>query len=133
MNIKFECFCGQPIEVNSSSEGQEFRCPYCGTKLVVPRISSSLFPQNTIHPPVSTINQDPPKKVKVFLRRDFDVGYLLLLIGLIVIVGSLVMETSIETSFGSVNNLGLMADRQNGLIVGFGSMVVGLLMINNKK
>lgn len=35
-NIHFECVCGQPIEVNAEAAGQEFRCPGCGEKLVVP-------------------------------------------------------------------------------------------------
>jgi DNA-directed RNA polymerase subunit RPC12/RpoP len=36
-DIHLECnFCGQPIEVNAEAAGQEFRCPGCGEKLVVP-------------------------------------------------------------------------------------------------
>lgn len=36
-DIHFECnSCRQPIEVNVEAVGQEFRCPGCGEKLVVP-------------------------------------------------------------------------------------------------
>jgi len=36
-DVHFECqFCRQPIEVNAEAAGQEFRCPGCGQKLVVP-------------------------------------------------------------------------------------------------
>lgn len=39
-DVHFECSkCRQPIEVNSEAAGQEFRCPGCGEKLVVPEIS----------------------------------------------------------------------------------------------
>jgi DNA-directed RNA polymerase subunit RPC12/RpoP len=38
--IHFECnACRQPIEVNVEAVGQEFRCPGCGEKLVVPEVS----------------------------------------------------------------------------------------------
>jgi hypothetical protein len=39
--IHFECnVCHQPIEVNVEASGQEFPCPGCGGKLVVPGISA---------------------------------------------------------------------------------------------
>lgn len=39
--IHFECnACRQPIEVNAEAVGQQFRCPGCGEKLVVPEISN---------------------------------------------------------------------------------------------
>lgn len=39
--IHFECnACHQPIEVNADAAGQEFRCPGCGGKLVVPGTSN---------------------------------------------------------------------------------------------
>ena len=39
-DIHFEChLCKQPVEVNAEAVGQEFRCPGCGEKLVVPEIS----------------------------------------------------------------------------------------------
>lgn len=35
--IHFECLqCHQPIDVNADAAGQEFRCPSCGSSLVVP-------------------------------------------------------------------------------------------------
>ena len=38
-DIHFECnLCGQPIEVNSEAVGQDFRCPGCGGKIVVPEV-----------------------------------------------------------------------------------------------
>lgn len=40
-DIHFECnACRQPIEVSAEAGGQEFRCPSCGGKLVVPEISN---------------------------------------------------------------------------------------------
>ncbi|HEX3625001.1 MAG TPA: DUF4236 domain-containing protein [Verrucomicrobiae bacterium] len=41
-DIHFECnACRQPIEVNVEAVGQEFRCPGCGGKLIVPEASCS--------------------------------------------------------------------------------------------
>ena len=38
-DIHFECnWCGQPIEVNCEAVGQEFRCPGCGAKIIVPEL-----------------------------------------------------------------------------------------------
>ncbi len=34
-NIKFDCPCGQSIEVNSDARGQSFNCPSCGRELTV--------------------------------------------------------------------------------------------------
>src|ERR1022692_831476 len=43
MDIRFECHsCGQSIEVNTQSGGQEFRCPSCGVGLVVPTVITSV-------------------------------------------------------------------------------------------
>ena len=38
-------------------------------------------------------------------------------------------DTSVESGVGRVNNLGLMADRQNGIIIGIGLGVVGTIML----
>lgn len=37
-NIKFDCSCGQSIEVNSDAGGQHFNCPSCGRELTVPQM-----------------------------------------------------------------------------------------------
>jgi hypothetical protein len=51
MNIKFDSFCGQPIEVNSDASGQKFNCPSCGTSLTVPTVKGML-PTPIPQPPV---------------------------------------------------------------------------------
>lgn len=38
-------------------------------------------------------------------------------------------DASVESGYGRVNNLGLMADRQNGIIIGIGLAVVGAIML----
>lgn len=35
---KFECKCGQSIEVNSDAAGQTFNCPSCNVELTVPNL-----------------------------------------------------------------------------------------------
>jgi hypothetical protein len=56
-------------------------------------------------------------------------GALLLIAGLaITAYFFLAYDTSVESGVGRVNNLGLMADRQNGIIIGIGLGVVGAIM-----
>ena len=58
------------------------------------------------------------------------IGILLLLGGLVVAAYFfLAFDTSVESGIGRVNNLGLMADRQNGIIIGIGLGVVGAIML----
>lgn len=58
------------------------------------------------------------------------IGILLLVCGLAVAAYFfLAFDTSVESGMGRVNNLGLMADRQNGIIVGIGLSVVGTIML----
>jgi hypothetical protein len=57
-------------------------------------------------------------------------GILLLLGGLAVAAYFfLAFDTSVQSGMGRVNNLGLMADRQNGIIIGIGLGVVGTIML----
>jgi hypothetical protein len=61
------------------------------------------------------------------LRR---VGILLLLAGLLVTAFFFFgFDTSVESGLGRVNNLGLMADRQNGILIGLGLAIVGTIML----
>jgi hypothetical protein len=61
------------------------------------------------------------------LRR---VGILLLLAGLVVTAYFFFgFDTSVESGVGRVNNLGLMADRQNGILIGLGLAIVGTIML----
>lgn len=41
----------------------------------------------------------------------------------------LAFDASVESGYGRVNNIGLMADRQNGIIIGIGLGVVGTIML----
>jgi len=41
----------------------------------------------------------------------------------------LAFDESVESGYGRVNNLGLMADRQNGIIIGIGLGIVGTIML----
>jgi hypothetical protein len=42
----------------------------------------------------------------------------------------LAFDTSVESGVGRVHNIGLMADRQNGIIIGIGLSVVGTILIS---
>jgi len=57
-------------------------------------------------------------------------GVLLLIAGLAVSgYFFFAFDASVESGYGRVNNLGLMADRQNGIIIGIGLGIVGAIML----
>lgn len=77
---------------------------------------------------VATPNFSPSQPSGGSGLRTF--GILLLLGGLAVAAYFfLAFDTSVESGMGRVNNLGLMADRQNGIIIGIGLSVVGTIML----
>ncbi|WP_190300812.1 hypothetical protein [Pseudomonas chlororaphis] len=55
-------------------------------------------------------------------------GILAIVLGVIVMLGAMVMDVSVPAGMGRVNNLGLMADRQNYTIIGGVLLIAGLLM-----
>jgi hypothetical protein len=55
-------------------------------------------------------------------------GWLLMAIGVIGAVFSMMMDTSVASSFGSINNLGLMKDQQNYLILSCAIGIAGLAL-----
>ena len=55
-------------------------------------------------------------------------GVFLILLGIIGLVASLGMDTSVETGFGRVNNLGLMQERQNFIMIACLVIGIGTLM-----
>lgn len=76
-----------------------------------------------------TTNVDAPgdKRNSVALRN---LGVVLLCVGAAVAAYFfLVFDTSVESGSLRVNNLGLMADRQNGILVGIGLSVVGAILL----
>lgn len=86
--------------------------------------SQQSFGVNTPVPPAPS----PPADRSSSGLRTF--GVLLLIAGLAVAgYFFLGFDTSVESGVGRVNNLGLMADRQNGIIVGIGLGVVGTIML----
>lgn len=57
-------------------------------------------------------------------------GWILLIVGLIWLFSALNMDVSVATGYGSrVNNIGLMASKQNHIIIGAFITLCGLLMI----
>ena len=58
------------------------------------------------------------------------IGILLLLAGLVVTAFFFFgFDTSVDSGVGRVNNLGRMADRQNGILIGLGLAIVGTIML----
>lgn len=89
------------------------------------QVQSELSRQIHEHQPSFNV---PEKKEGSSGLRTF--GALLLIVGLaIAAYFFLAFDTSVESGAGRVNNLGLMADRQNGIIVGIGLGVVGTIML----
>lgn len=55
-------------------------------------------------------------------------GYFVLVVGLLCIVGALAMDVSVSSGTGRVNNIGLMAERQNFILIGGVLLLVGVIM-----
>lgn len=55
-------------------------------------------------------------------------GYLVLVVGMLCIVGALAMDVSVSSGAGRVNNIGLMAERQNFILIGGLMLLVGVIM-----
>ena len=58
--------------------------------------------------------------------RNF--GYFVLVVGMFCIVGALAMDVSVSSGVGRVNNIGLMAERQNLILIGGLMLLVGVIM-----
>lgn len=56
-------------------------------------------------------------------------GFLVIVIGIIVMIAATTMDVSVPSGLGRVNNLGLMADRQNYTLIGGVFLIAGLLMV----
>ena len=56
-------------------------------------------------------------------------GYLVLVLGVLGLIAALNMDVSVSSGFSRVNNLGLMAERQNYTIVAGLAVLVGLIMV----
>lgn len=55
-------------------------------------------------------------------------GVIAVIVGALMLIGALVMDVSVPSGLGRVNNLGLMAERQNYTIIGGILLIVGILM-----
>ena len=99
------------------------RCPDCGREVsdVAPACPGCGRPIQAASPPVAA--------KKGGTTSGEVLGSLLFLGG---VAGALYyyefFKTTVETTFGTVNNLGLMQDRQNGLLISGGIAVVGLVL-----
>lgn len=89
------------------------------------RLESLQSKSQNEHPPIHPL---PPADKGSSGLRTFGV---LLLIGGLAVTGYFFLgyDTSVESGIGRVNNLGLMADRQNGIIIGIGLAVIGTIML----
>lgn len=58
--------------------------------------------------------------------RNF--GYFVLVVGMLCMVGALAMDVSVSSGAGRVNNIGLMAERQNLILIGGLMLLVGVIM-----
>ncbi|PKH22144.1 hypothetical protein BI292_14865 [Pseudomonas sp. 43NM1] len=56
-------------------------------------------------------------------------GIWVLVLGVLAVFGAMVMDVSVPSGVGRVNNLGLMAERQNFTLIGGVMLIIGLLMI----
>ncbi|MEY2482372.1 MAG: Double zinc ribbon [Verrucomicrobiota bacterium] len=107
--------CGHPVaKMDASSSVRKIKCPYC-------------------HKESATDVDVCPhchKRIAPFSWSDTSGLDTLLIVGGIILSAYFwfFYDTSVSTSFGSVNNIGLMQNRQLGLIVGIGLAIAGVIM-----
>lgn len=56
-------------------------------------------------------------------------GIIALAIGAFLLTGAMIMDVSVPTDIGRVNNFGLMAERQNYTVIGGILLIAGLIMV----
>lgn len=56
-------------------------------------------------------------------------GVAVLVVGVFVVLGAMIMDVSVPSGIGRVNNIGLMSERQNYTIIGAVLSIAGLLML----
>ena len=56
-------------------------------------------------------------------------GVVVLVVGVFVVLGAMMMDVSVPSGVGRVNNIGLMAERQNFTLIGAVLSIAGLLML----
>jgi hypothetical protein len=116
--------CGQTSLYARNTAMMQLRCKHCATPLAQPLIAG----------PASPPQITPPILVGPNLGGQgwfLGIGLLLLIGGGL---GALYFffgfDTSVATEMGGrVNNLGLISDRQNGVIVSIGAAIVGAILI----
>ena len=55
-------------------------------------------------------------------------AYFVVVIGMLCLVGAMVMDVSVSSGAGRVNNFGLMAERQNLILIGGLLLLVGVIL-----
>ena len=55
-------------------------------------------------------------------------GYFAVVVGMLCLVGAMAMDVSVSSGAGRVNNIGLMAERQNFILIGGLLLLVGVIM-----
>lgn len=55
-------------------------------------------------------------------------GYFVVVVGMLCLVGAMAMDVSVPSGAGRVNNIGLMAERQNFILIGGLLLLVGVIM-----
>jgi RNA polymerase subunit RPABC4/transcription elongation factor Spt4 len=104
--------CGHPVaEMQASLPVANIKCPYCRKD-----VASNLEICPYCHMRIGSLNAS-------------GVSSLLIICGILCsIYFWFFYETSVSTGFGDVNNIGLMQNRQLGLIVGIGVVIIGVIM-----
>jgi len=141
-NTKYCLCCGAKLEESESSVTPK-KCPQCGVDLVAvgkycASCGAEIEKSNTLESPIY-FQQEESILTKKFSGVKL-LGVVLILIGISVIYYfSSVFQVTVTTQpipfmgqeIGGgqhINNIGLMADRQNGLIGGYASIIVGVLL-----
>lgn len=99
--------CGYTGLAAARNAGKTVACPDCPAVIDVPAAAS-----HATTTPAAT-------------RRTSYVGLLILAIGLAGLVRYVVMDTTVASGAGRVHNVGLLHDRQTGLLLSGGAIALG--------
>jgi hypothetical protein len=109
--------CGRSVPVSVQAKpGVRYACPHCGKAL----------------PPVPDPDEDEDEDEEPGRKySDLQVwGVVILCIGITVTIIGMLLGTTVESSAGTIHNLGLLANRICVVIIGVGVAVIGALFLS---
>jgi hypothetical protein len=94
-------------------------CPKCGHPIIAPKASD-----------INAENKPEEKSTESTTKNAQTFGFVLFVGGLVATIYFLeFFDTTVSTEFGAVNNIGLLQDRQIGIIASVAALAVGIILV----